>query len=173
MVLPAALAVAIALVGACAGCGTQGREPTRGSAATVERVGDGDTLELANGTRVRLVQIDAPEVGEGECYSREALRELRRLAPHGARVELDTDPRLDDVDRFGRLLRYVSIDGTDLNVELVRRGAAAPYFFRDVRGTHAEELLDVASSARQARRGMWGVCRVVWTRDRPVDTRSG
>ena len=171
--LPSTLAVAAALAVGCAACGTQGAEPPRSTAATVDRVGDGDTLQLASGTRVRLVQIDAPELGEGECYAREALRELQRLAPQGARVELETDSRLDDVDRFGGLLRYVRVGPTDLNVELVRRGAAAPYFFRDARGAHADELLDAVASARAARRGMWGACRVEWRRDRPVDTRSG
>ena len=35
----------------------------------VERVSDGDTIVVDGGTRVRLVQIDTPEVfGEPECY---------------------------------------------------------------------------------------------------------
>lgn len=35
----------------------------------VNRVIDGDTIELTNGQRVRLVQIDTPEVYSGyECY---------------------------------------------------------------------------------------------------------
>jgi endonuclease YncB( thermonuclease family) len=119
---------------------------------------------------VRLVQIDAPELGDGECYARASLRWLQRLTPPGTAVELEADPRLDDVDRFGRLLRYVKVDDTNVNVELVRRGAAAPYFFRGERGRHAEELLDAVAESRSQDRGMWGSCRVAWTPGAAVAT---
>jgi len=123
----------------------------------VARVTDGDTLRLADGRRVRLVQVDAPE-SSTECWGEEAARELAELVPAGAAVELERDPRLDDRDRFGRLLRYVTRDGLLVNVALVERGAAAPYFFRGERGRHADELLEAGRSARDARRGLWGGC---------------
>src|SRR5436189_5334826 len=72
-------------------------------AVAVLRVVDGDTLVVSGGTRVRLVQIDSPEVGSGECYSRRAAKDLRRLLPAGAPVELRADPLLDRVDRYGRV----------------------------------------------------------------------
>jgi micrococcal nuclease len=121
---------------------------------------------------VRLVQIDAPEIGEGECFARDSKRELERLAAPGARVELESDPSLDDVDRYGRLLRYVVVGSRNLNVELVRRGAATPYFFRGERGGYARALLAAVDEARRARRGMWGACRVSWSPARAVDTRQ-
>jgi micrococcal nuclease len=117
------------------------------------------------------VQIDAPELGEGECYAREAWRELERLASPGERVEIEADPKLDDLDRYGRLLRYVHADAANVNVELVRRGAAAPYFRRGEEGAYADELLDAADQARRGRVGMWGSCRVSWVPDRGVTTR--
>ena len=138
-----------------AGCG--GDEAPR-TEATVARVADGDTIRLADGTRARLVQIDAPEADEGECYAARATRALARLVPVGTEVELERDPALDDRDRFGRALRYVLRDGTNVNVELVRAGAAAPYFFRGDRGRYADDLLDAADEARDARRGLWGAC---------------
>ena len=137
----------------------------------VKRVGDGDTLDVRSGLRVRLVQVDAPELGEGECFARESKRELERLVPPGTAVELEPDRTLDDVDRYGRLLRYVMREARNVNVELVRRGAATPYFFRGDRGRHAAELLAALDEARRARRGMWGACRVTWTPTRAVDTR--
>jgi len=118
------------------------------------------------------VQIDAPELGEGECYARQSLRELEHFAPPGRRVELERDGRLDDVDRYGRLLRYVRVGRLNVNVELVRRGAAAPYFFHGVEGRHAGALLAAVDDARADRRGMWRACRVSWERDQPVVTRS-
>ena len=166
------MVVAVALAAACSGCG-QTNAPARTASATVGRIADGDTIELAGGTRVRLVQIDAPELGEGECYSRGALHELERLVRRGQRVELESDRRLDDVDRYGRLLRYVLAAAKDVNVELVRRGAATPYFVHGVRGSHADELLAAVAAARSAGRGMWGSCRVTWREDRRVDARSG
>jgi micrococcal nuclease len=162
--------VAVSLAAACSGCG-QTHAAARTAGATVGRVADGDTIELAGGTRVRLVQIDAPELGEGECYSRGALHELELLVRRGQRVELESDRRLDDVDRYGRLLRYVLAGATNLNVELVRRGAATPYFVHGVRGAHADELLAAVATARSAGRGMWGSCRVTWREDRRVDAR--
>jgi micrococcal nuclease len=120
---------------------------------------------------VRLVQIDAPELGERECYARESRLELERLAGPRDRVELESDPRLDDSDRYGRLLRYVHAAGTNVNVELVRRGAATPYFRRGDEGVYADELLDAVDEARRSGRGMWGSCRVSWDPRRAVATR--
>lgn len=132
---------------------------------------DGDTLVLRGGARVRLLQIDAPETG-GECYAGAAARELARVAPPGTDVVLEVDPRLDRVDRYGRLLRYVRAGTVNVNVELVRRGAATPYFYRGERGRYAQRLLVALGDARSARRGMWGACRVSWSPTRPVETRS-
>lgn len=156
--LIAALAGSVLLV--AAGC--SGREaPTENSAAAesgvVARVNDGDTLTLRGGQQVRLVQVDAPELTT-DCYGREARRTLAALAPEGARVRLVRDPALDDRDRYGRLLRYVLVGERDVNVDLVRRGAASPYFFRNERGEHALELLDAVQTARDGRRGYWGAC---------------
>lgn len=161
------LVVATAAVGG--GCASSDSQDVPAS-AVVARVGDGDTLDLRSGERVRLVQIDAPELGAGECYARAALGELRRLAPLGTLVQLEHDARLDDVDGYGRLLRYVTVGEANVNVELVRRGAAAPYFFRGERGRLSDSLLDAAAEARRASRGMWAACRVAWRPEAPVAT---
>jgi endonuclease YncB( thermonuclease family) len=139
---------------ACAGCG--GDAAHRGE-AVVDSVRDGDTVLLEDGRRVRLVQVDAPELGI-ECHGDASARELERLLPAGTTVRLERDPRLDDRDRHGRLLRYVRAHGVDVNLALVRAGAAAPYFYRGARGRHAEALLDAAAEARAARRGLWAAC---------------
>ena len=132
---------------------------------------DGDTLTLTSGYRVRLLQIDTPELGSGECYSRAAKAALVSLVPAGSRIRLEPDPLLDKVDRYGRLLRYIHRGSLNVNVELVRRGAAAPYFYDGDRGRYAAELLADARRAKAARRGLWGACP--GTRldpDRAVDT---
>ncbi len=158
--LVAVAALSLALVAVLtAGCqgSENGATTTTGTAAVVEWVNDGDTLTLTSGAKVRLVQIDAPEL-ETDCYGRPALRALVALAPKGTHVTLASDPRLDDRDRYGRLLRYVLVGNENVNVELVREGAASPYFFRSDRGAYADELLDAVDEARGARRGYWGAC---------------
>jgi micrococcal nuclease len=126
--------------------------------AVVASVTDGDTLRLADGKRVRLLQIDTPEVGTGECYSRASKKALLRLVPEGSSVALEADPRLDQVDRYGRLLRYLWRGGANVNLELVRQAAAAPYFYGGERGKYASSLMAAARSAKAARRGLWGAC---------------
>jgi micrococcal nuclease len=136
-----------------------GASPVRAApAATVASVQDGDTLTLRDGRRIRLVQIDSPELGSGECYSRAARTALLALVPIGSRVTLQADPELDQIDRYGRLLRYVERGAVNVNLELVRRGAATPYFYGGKRGRYASLLLKAAVSAKAAKRGLWGAC---------------
>ena len=165
----AALALAAALSALVAV--PEAREARTGDVATVAYVVDGDTIDLRGGTRVRLVQIDAPEVREGECYSRQATRVLRALLPAGSTVALLADARLDRVDRYGRLLRYVYRHGRDLNLTLVARGAATVWFFEGQRGRYASKLLSAARRARRERRGLWGACNAVWDPYGPATTR--
>jgi endonuclease YncB( thermonuclease family) len=127
----------------------------------VARVIDGDTLALADGRRVRLVQIDTPELGTGECYSRAAASALRELVPEGSSVRLEADPALDRVDRYGRILRYVFRGPLNVNLELVRRGDASVWFYDGDRGRYADKLLAAAERASKARRGAWGACEAV------------
>jgi micrococcal nuclease len=164
------IGAAATLVLGAAPASVGGRSAT-GERAIVASVTDGDTLRLRDGRRVRLVQIDSPELGSGECYSRAARTALLRLAPPGAAVTLEADPALDRVDRYGRILRYVRRGATNVNLELVRRGAAAPYFYRGDRGRYAALLMRAARSARSTRRGLWKACpRTVLDPDRAVQT---
>lgn len=135
----------------------EARAATVLASGIVASVTDGDTIRLADNRRIRLVQIDAPEPGS-ECFGTAAERELAGLAPPGSDIELERDPSLDERDRFGRLLRYVSVEGDNVNLALVERGAAAPYFFRGERGRYADDLLDAAEAARAGDRGLWGAC---------------
>lgn len=167
---PAATAALLDRLDAFAGDVVE-RVPAGRAALTVASVTDGDTLRLSNGARVRLVQIDAPEThSEAECYGKQATRALARLTPVGSTVRLVRDPLLDDRDRYDRLLRYVVRGGKNVNVALVRQGAAAPYFYRGERGRYAGALLKAVREARRAKRGMWGACAVRWQPDEAVET---
>ena len=158
--------IAVVLAGLAVAQGTGA-----GSRAVVASAYDGDTVTLGSGQRVRLLQIDTPELGSGECYSRAARSALIRLVPLGSSVTLEADPALDLVDRYGRLLRYVWHEEANVNLELVREGAAAPYFYNGDRGRYATRLLAAAQAAKAARRGLWGACpQTVLDPDRPVQT---
>lgn len=151
--------------------GRTGSAADEASGATVVAVLDGDTIEVEGGVRVRLVQIDAPELEEDECWATESASALAELIPVGTTVRLARDAGLDDVDRYGRLLRYVHRSRTNVNLELVRQGAASVWFYDGERGRYADRLLDAARRARSEERGLWGACPA--TRldpERAVDT---
>ena len=107
---------------------------------------------------MRLLQIDTPEIGGGECFSRAAKKRLAALVPVGSTIRLQRDGALDDRDRYGRLLRYVTRNGVNVNLRLVATGAAAPYFYRGDRGRWAGALLAASNRAKQQRLGLWGAC---------------
>jgi endonuclease YncB( thermonuclease family) len=139
--------------------GTTTKKPKRPSPppAQVYRVIDGDTIDLDNGDRIRLVQIDAPEAS-GECYGQKAGTVLRRLLPVGTKVRAARDPLLDNIDRYARQLRYVFRGQMNINLVLVQRGAASVWFYSGDRGRYADELLAAAHHAKGAKRGAWGAC---------------
>ena len=70
--------------------------------ATVVRVIDGDTIELAGGEHVRLIGVDAPELGRPGAN--EAAQFVRERV-EGRTVWLEADGN--DRDRHGRLRSYV------------------------------------------------------------------
>ena len=164
------LAAVLALVAGALAAAALSATHAAAETARISRVVDGDTVVLDNGARVRLLQIDAPEVGSGECYSRRSTKELRRLLPSGAPVRLLADARLDRIDRYGRLLRYVIRGSTNVNLALVARGAATVWFYGGVQGRFAGALLTAARRAKAARRGLWGACRAVWDPYSPATT---
>ena len=135
--------------------------PSGGQLSRIARVVDGDTVALANGARVRLVQIDTPEVYYSpECDGEQATAVTKHLLPAGTLVRLYRESKTDAVDQYGRLLRYVVrvSDGLNVNVQLVRVGAAAPYFYDYRRGRYANLLVRLALRARAKHIGLWGRC---------------
>ena len=86
----------------------------------VDYVVDGDTIRLGSGTYVRLIGIDTPEVGE--CGYQAAKKALDQMV--GSSVGLPNPSSVDDMDGYGRLLRYVRAGGRDTGLVLIRRGLA-------------------------------------------------
>jgi micrococcal nuclease len=132
-----------------------------GQVGRIDHVADGDTVDLTNGAKIRLVQIDTPEVYfHPECYGKQASALTKRLLPPGTLVRLTREPATDSIDSYGRLLRYVTRvrDGLNVNIRLVAVGAAAPYYYRGRLGRYATRLTRLALSARRRHLGLWGRC---------------
>ncbi len=117
---------------------------------TVVRVIDGDTIEILAGERVRYLGIDSPD--PNRCYGPKAVAKNRELVD-GKKVILEGD--VSERDAFGRLLRYVYVDGFFVNAELVRSGyAVADSRSSDVR--YQDLLIRLEQEARQRQLGLCG-----------------
>jgi micrococcal nuclease len=128
------------------------------AATTVARVTDGDTVTLTTGEKVRLLQIDTPELSSSECFGFEARNILMGLLSGPGSVTLKSDPKLDQVDRYGRLLRYIFVGKTNINLKMVEMGAAAPYFYRGETGQYSSRILKAAKNAKSKSLGLWKSC---------------
>lgn len=121
--------------------------PEQPGTVLVTRIIDGDTVEIEGGARVRLIGIDTPE--RGECGFREANDHLAALIL-SRRVVLVAGAR-QDVDRYDRLLRYIDLDGRDINLAMIADGfAIARYDSRDGYGRHTREDAYIAADANSA-----------------------
>jgi micrococcal nuclease len=136
----------------------------------VQRVIDGDTVQLETGERVRLIGIDTPELHESDKLYRDSQRtkqdvstiqELGRRAyaftrnlVEGKRVSLEFD--VEKHDRYGRLLAYVYLkDGTFVNAEIIKHGYASLMTIPP-NVKYAQLFLSLYRDARMNKRGLWG-----------------
>ena len=150
---------------------TLGEEPAGYESARVTRVVDGDTIEVTITARiegsgagrakvgrsydVRLLGIDTPESVKPdspvECFGPEASDAATALL-EGREVRLVDD--VEEVDGFGRLLRYVYVEEELANARLVANGYAKALIYEsNVR--HADLLVGLERRARAAERGLW------------------
>jgi hypothetical protein len=125
-------------------------EPT----AVVTQVIDGDTIVIDTGEHIRFIGIDTPE--RGHCGYDEATANIRNMV-YGKAVILTAGAR-DDVDKYGRLLRYVYLpDGTDTGLAQITGGfAVARYDSRDGYGHHPREEQYVAADTGAAAGCVYG-----------------
>lgn len=96
------------------------------SGARLNCVVDGDTI-WAGGEKIRLADIDAPEIFSPGCAAEKALggRATMRLAAllNEGQVELRKSGARDR-DKYGRLLRVATVDGRSVGQALVNEGLA-------------------------------------------------
>ena len=131
---------------------------------------DGDTIELADRERVRLIGIDTPESRFNKKLERDARRTKRdyetiiemgkkasaftKTLVEGKKVRLEFD--VERRDAYGRLLAYVYLpDGRMLNAELLKEGYAQVYTFQP-NVKYVGLFLELQKKARENNKGLWG-----------------
>lgn len=119
---------------------------------------DGDTILVMQGTKpvkVRLVEIDAPEVShtgmggklsDSQPYGIASQQSLESMVM-GKTVQVESRA----IDTYGRMVAMVSADGLNANHEQIRRGMAWEYS----RYHSNKELVALQREAQLARRGLW------------------
>ena len=140
-----------------------------GDDKTVKDALDGDSLETTDGTKIRLIGIDSPDVETKGCFSGEATTHLRELVAPESTVRVVYDA--DRTDRLGRTLAYVyrPADGLFVNVAMARDGFARQ-LTSPPNTAHAEEIKTAVSEAVAERRGMWQTCQTTTTARRATTT---
>ncbi|MBU0648072.1 thermonuclease family protein [Patescibacteria group bacterium] len=127
----------------------------------VTKIIDGDTIKVEyddNIESIRLIGIDTPEIANSgipeQCFATEATLEITELIKDN-NVVLISDPNLPDRDIYHRLLRYVYLpDGTNINLELVKRGAAYEFTYNQVYNQQLD-FKQAQDTARQHQAGLW------------------
>ena len=112
-------------------------------------IADGDTLTLLVGreqVRIRLAQIDAPELNQP--YGKKSKAALSALA-----FQKQAHVKVVDIDRYGRSVGEVFVDGVHVNRGMVREGHAWAY----TKYSHSTEIIELEDQARTARKGLWAL----------------
>jgi micrococcal nuclease len=135
----------------------------QGQKFLVTKVVDGDTLHITASdqgretTKVRLLGIDAPEMGTGKSermYFAEEATAFARQAALDKIVTVYLDDRAGSRDRYQRLLAYIELpDGKFLNEELVSGGYA--YADRRFRHSYYQKYLQLEAAAKSSGQGLW------------------
>ena len=125
----------------------------------VSRVIDGDTIQVTTGSKqytVRLIGADTLEMKHPpkpvQRFGQEASA-FTTAALDGQTVQLEIDRTGDTRDRYGRLLRYVHLDGENFNARLIREGYA--HAVRGFRYSMLAQFIRLEDEARRRGRGLW------------------
>ena len=126
----------------------------------VSSVVDGDTLKVLVGSKletVRMIGVDTPETKDPrrpvQCFGREAAQRLGGLVA-GKVVTLEADATQADRDKYGRLLRYVLLEGVNINQLMISEGYAHEYTYQ-IPYKYQSEFKAAEAAARQGNKGLW------------------
>jgi len=117
----------------------------------VTEVIDGDTFRTEDGSSVRLLGINAPEINDpGGDIAKHALAWM--IMGKDVRMKRDRT----DKDDYGRLLRYIFVDDLNVNAEMVRLGYAELRFFPPDT-LYLGEMRELEKVAIRNHHGLWAL----------------
>lgn len=115
---------------------------------TVNKVVDGDTVDTADGERLRLYEIDTPEYPK-DCLGVDAKARMEDLVLN-KKIQYQNLGR----DNFGRILAYVYIDKLLINEVMTEEGFA--YFLKGKTVTENSLFIEQSQDkAKSTGRGVW------------------
>ena len=121
--------------------------------ATVTKIVDGDTIDVVHEgreLRVRLLNVDTPEIDE--CLAEDAADFLEGRIPPGTEVELEWDQGRQD--RYGRELTGVLEGDSLVNAEIARAGLGVAVLF-EPNDRFYDEVLAAQEAAEAAGIGLF------------------
>lgn len=123
----------------------------------VIKVIDGDTFELENRGKLRLLAIDTPE--HGQPFHDSALAVLSKMVLN---KEVDLQFEVRKRDKYKRLLAYVFVDSLFVNAEMLSAGLAGLYLFPNNSSDRSAiaELLQSQREAMAKEVGIWSLHHV-------------
>ena len=120
---------------------------------TLLSVGDGDTIRVKDKSgakvTVRLACIDAPETSQGSSgkWSTQTLKGMIQ----GKSISIKPQVK----DRYGRTVAEIYVGSPNINLQMVRKGAAFTYR-QYLKQCDRDAYLNAESMAKREKQGVWG-----------------
>ena len=111
----------------------------------VQRVIDGDTIELKNIGKLRLLGINTPE--KGTFLFNESYSFTKKIEGNLVDVEIT------GIDKYGRNLGYIFYQDRLFNEEILLSGLAHLYVYE--KGKYMKRLVSAEKTAQNLERGIW------------------
>jgi micrococcal nuclease len=101
----------------------------------VTKIIDGDTVVVSGGDTIRLLGMDTDEKGY-PCYN-VAKKRLEALVLDKQVILEQTD---ENKDMYGRYLRYIFVDGVNVNIQMIQEGLAVARLSTSNVGKYDDEI---------------------------------
>lgn len=113
---------------------------------TINRVIDGDTIELENNLKVRLKGINTPEKNMPKFQEAKQFLELQTK-------NKETSLTYTETDRYGRILGYIFTENQNINEQILKQGLAHLYYYE--KDSNYNKLKIAETYAKENKLGIW------------------
>lgn len=114
--------------------------------AQVTKIIDGDTIQLNDSSRVRLLGINTPE--KNQPFHEQAKQFLASQVENQT-IQIESHGN----DKYSRTLAHVFKDSKNINAQILSTGLATLYYYD--KDSHYEELMKAEKQARESSLGLW------------------